>query len=380
VYRLVLSGLTTLAILAPSLGAQSPVSQGSIDVGTALLRQAGIGEASVLTAAGQFAYRTLRSELAASGIAARTPNDLYTGQGVVTVARYAAPFQPMRWELAATASSYGVSGAAPSTGWQLLARAHVGSSLGGGFAGVAAGSVGQAGVWRRILGAHAGGFARFGSAGADELSAAFAYTDVSRSVGGVPLRYADLFGYWQHRSGPLEILLGGGARASAFGPLGTSGWGSASATVWVMPRVALVVAAGRALEDAARAVPSVRYVSLALRVGLPSHSSAATMSVGGAGSEQDDGRLEVHATTDSMRLVSIRLDDADSVELMADFTDWQPVGMTKTPNGAWRVERPIPPGVHRVAIRVGGGGWFVPSNLAHVADDFGGEVGLLVVP
>jgi hypothetical protein len=289
------------------------------------------------------------------------------------------PFQRARWELAATASTFGVSGAAPSTGWQVLAREHVAGSLGGGFGGAAAGMVGQAGSWRRILGAHAGGFLH---AGGDELSAVMAYTDVARSsLGGAPLRYGELFGYWQHRGGPLELLVGGGARASAIGPLGTSGWGSASAALWVVPRAAVVVSAGRALEDVARAVPSVRYVSLALRVGLSRHTSPAVISVARPIADEDGaGRLDVRATSDSMRLIAIHLEHAGAVELMADFTDWEPAAMTKAPNGAWTMERPITPGVHHVAIRVDGGPWFAPANLTRVADEFGGEVGLLIVP
>jgi hypothetical protein len=54
--------------------------------------------------------------------------------------------------------------------------------------------------------------------------------------------------------------------------------------------------------------------------------------------------------------------------------------MTQLPNGDWTLERGIAPGTHRVAIRVNGGAWVVPPNLPHVSDEFGGEVGLLIVP
>jgi hypothetical protein len=54
--------------------------------------------------------------------------------------------------------------------------------------------------------------------------------------------------------------------------------------------------------------------------------------------------------------------------------------MVSMPNGEWRVERVIAPGPHRVAIRVDGGPWRVPPNLPRVADDFGGEVGIVIVP
>jgi hypothetical protein len=37
-------------------------------------------------------------------------------------------------------------------------------------------------------------------------------------------------------------------------------------------------------------------------------------------------------------------------------------------------------GLYRIDVRVDGGAWTVPPGLAAVPDDFGGEVGLLVVP
>jgi len=45
----------------------------------------------------------------------------------------------------------------------------------------------------------------------------------------------------------------------------------------------------------------------------------------------------------------------------------------------WRMAIAIAPGVHRVNLRVNDGPWSVPPGLTPVRDDFGGEVGLLVV-
>jgi hypothetical protein len=94
----------------------------------------------------------------------------------------------------------------------------------------------------------------------------------------------------------------------------------------------------------------------------------------------DGGRIDVNVRGDSLRIVTVRLRSAKVVELMSDFTDWEPVSMSQTPNGDWTIERAIAPGTHRVAIRADGGLWRVPPNLPSVTDEFGGEVGLLVVP
>jgi hypothetical protein len=270
---------------------------------------------------------------------------------------------------------------APSFGWQLAAREHLGSQAAGVFAGVAAGGLTAAGLSRRVLGASGGGFVRLGATSADELSGALAYTNVASAAGsGAAVGYADLFGYWQHRAGPIELLFGGGARTGTAGSLGTSGWASGSATVWLMPRLAVVVAGGRALADPTRAVPAVRYLSLAFRVGERQSQPLAAMPVRHPDIDRGDGHLDVSITTDSMCLVTVRADTATLVELMADFTDWEPVSLTRLPNGSWGLERAIAPGVHHVAIRLDGGPWHAPPNLTRAPDEFGGEIGLLAVP
>jgi hypothetical protein len=216
----------------------------------------------------------------------------------------------------------------------------------------------------------------------EELSAAVAYTDVMPAVPSLTrARYADLFAYWEHSRGAVDLLLGGGARARDARLLGgIAGWGSGTATLWMTSRVAVVLSAGRALEDVARAVPSVRYLSLALRVGQHRSSDALPLPAHRLELDHRDGHLEVHATSDSLRLVTVWADSASSVELMADFTAWEPVRMTRLPNGAWALERPIASGVHHVVIRIDDAPWGAPPNLAHVPDEFGGEVGLLTVP
>lgn len=367
-----------LVVLSRSLFAQA---SGSIDLGTAILHQPSIGSSGVLTAAGELSYLGSAGELSVNGVAARTPNDLYTGQGVLRAARYASPFQQARWELAATGSVYGVSGLGPSFGGQLLAREHVGGLGGGGFFGATAGTIGQGGVWQRVFGGHGGGFLRLGPRQRDELSAVLAYTGAAPPAAfGPATRYTDLFGYWDHQGGMLELLVGGGARANTTGPLGTSGWASGSATLWMTPRMAIVLSAGRALADVTRAVPSVRYLSFALRFGQQHATSPITLPAHPQDGDQETGHLAVRATSDSTRMIIVRADSATSVELIADFTDWEPVALARMPNGRWTLARPITAGVHHVAIRIDGGMWFPPPNLTKAPDDFGGQIGLLAVP
>jgi hypothetical protein len=64
---------------------------------------------------------------------------------------------------------------------------------------------------------------------------------------------------------------------------------------------------------------------------------------------------------------------------MADFTDWAVVPLERV-GSDWRLARDVPPGLHRVAIRVDGGEWTSPPGLPRATDDLGGVVGLVTVP
>ncbi|HKN68310.1 MAG TPA: glycogen-binding domain-containing protein, partial [Gemmatimonadaceae bacterium] len=328
----------------------------------------------------QLAYTAARYSLAANGVLAVTPQDRFTGQSVLTGSLYAPSARRFRWELTGMTSAFGLSGAAPSFAWQGVAREHATWSLGGIFAGVGGGQVAQHGVAGGVRTAQAGGFLRIDPLGRDELSTAIAYTDAEGTIAGVPrTRYRDVVGYWSHRGDWIELSLGTGVRSHLRDGLLES-WASGSATVWLARRAALVASAGRALADEPRGVPSVRYFSIGLRFGWHPDRGGEVLRVMQRPDEDVPGRVDIRATADSLRVVIVRQAAAGRVEIVGDFTDWEPVEMAGMPNGEWRIERVITPGPHRMAIRVDGGPWAVPSNLPHVADDFGGEVGIVIVP
>jgi hypothetical protein len=371
--------MTTFSV-ATGAGAQAPrgVLDGTVDFGGAFLRQTGLADASVVTAAGQYRYSTLRSDFLMNAIGARTTDDRYTGQGVISAARFASLDRPWRWELAATGSAFGVSNAGPAFGWQGVARMHYRPPLGGFYLGGGGGQVFQGGGSNRLLTGHVGGYLRPTAFDRDELSAALAYTDV-RTFAGIR-RYVDGVGYWTHRSDRVELIAGGGARAVSGARLTISSSAAVSAAFWITDHAALVLAGGRALEDVARGVPSVRYLSASLRLGTRGGVSRLGLLVRHERPADDVGYIDVRVAGDSLRQLSVRLPAASTVELMADFTDWQPVALSRMPNGTWTLERAIARGTHRLALRIDGGGWTVPPNLPSVEDEFGGAVGLLIVP
>jgi len=380
-------GITGLLLLAwvarPCRGQTLPAATaGSVDLGAAFLRQPGLAATNVLTAASQLAYTAATYSLASNGVLAVTPQDRYTGQGVLTGSLYAPAPQRFRWELTGVTSAFGLSGAAPSFAWQAMAREHASWSSGGIFVGAGGGQVAQRGFAGSIATAQAGGFLRLDPLGREELSAAVAYSDAGQPAAtrGVRSRYTDVVAYWAHRGDWLELSLGIGARSQRRDTLVES-WASGTAALWLSQRAALVASAGRALADETRGVPSVRYLSVALRFGWRPARAAGALLVRRPPADDDGGHIDIRGGADSLSVVTVREASAvTSVEIMGDFTDWEPVAMASMPNGEWRIERVIAPGPHRVAIRVDGGPWRVPPNLPRVADDFGGEVGIVIVP
>jgi 1,4-alpha-glucan branching enzyme len=84
--------------------------------------------------------------------------------------------------------------------------------------------------------------------------------------------------------------------------------------------------------------------------------------------QEGRARLTVHAP------------DVISVEVAGDFTDWQPLTLTRAGASRWEVTLPIRSGVHRINVRLGQGPWLVPSGATPVTDDFGGASGQFVIP
>jgi hypothetical protein len=79
-------------------------------------------------------------------------------------------------------------------------------------------------------------------------------------------------------------------------------------------------------------------------------------------------------------VLRVRVDGAARVEVMGDFTDWQPVEASKMGSGEWGVVVSLPPGPHLIEVRIDGGPWVAPAGATTVRDEFGGAAGLIVVP
>lgn len=375
----------TLALAVAAARAQAQQSL-TVDVGGARISQAGIGRANVATLGSELRWGTRWATASANAIAARTPDDRWTGQGLLGASLFTGgPLEP-KWELGASVGGFGMSNDLPSTSGQLLLRRFVRVGPLAGFVGAGGGATTRDRTWRGTGMAQTGAtIARRGV----RLTGLGSYVDTRRElrviVPGegiyheeVATRFTDLAAYAEHERSRLLVTVGGGTRLTQLGHTGTA-WGMASVTWWALPRFAIVGATGRALEDIVRGVPAARYAALGVRVALADRAIPLR-----ARRPADEARPTVafeRASDDdpAARLLVVHARGAARVEVMADFTDWEPVALT--PSGdRWTLATTVASGAHRLAVRLDGGAWQVPANLPPIDDDFGGRVGLVSVP
>lgn len=188
-----------------------------------------------------------------------------------------------------------------------------------------------------------------------------------------PSRYADLQSsvYWSRGAFAIDALLGTRV-SSSYGQRST--WGRAQASWAFGGQFALVAAGGTRAPEPAIGRIGGSFASLGVRL-----ASAQWFAHALHGARSSASRFGVR-TDGAMRVIFVRAPAARTVELMADFTDWQAVSMRRTGNDEWELAMPIAPGSHRLNIRVDGGEWTAPPGASTARDEFNGVVGLVVVP
>lgn len=172
-------------------------------------------------------------------------------------------------------------------------------------------------------------------------------------------------------AGPLDLLGYAGWRgAPAAAGLPDAGWGGASATLWVTRQVAVVVSGGSYASDLLQALPRGRYLSAGIRLSRHRPSVWAGSRAPHALYTTGRGEAELH----------FDVSKASRVDIVGDWTAWQPVPLERAADGGWVLRARLSPGVHRFSLVLDGRRWMVPSDVAAVDDGFGGTIGLLVVP
>jgi hypothetical protein len=222
-----------------------------------------------------------------------------------------------------------------------------------------------------------------GEAGAWMRTGPLAMSVVGSLTGVADIRYVDAGLQARYTRGWLELAGGLGSRGGDR-TLGLRAWGDISATVWLTRSLALVAGHGSYPSNPTQLSPGGQYTALSMRVATrpPPLREALTRTIGYptpsivhpvvAGFDVDRRR-------DGRTRIRVRAADAQSVEIMGNFTDWSPVMLERGRGDRWEIVLPLERGTHQLNIRVDGGPWGVPPGIGTAPDDFGGVVGLLVI-
>lgn len=177
-------------------------------------------------------------------------------------------------------------------------------------------------------------------------------------------------GYVSISAGSLELTGYAGWRgAPAESEIAPSSWAGAAAALWLTGEVALVVSGGGYSADLLQALPGGRYISAAVRL---TDRRRPVVNVKPRGSP-------VYEAERAEGTLIFEVPGARRVDVVGDWTGWQPVPMRLARDGRWVLDAPLPPGVHRFNLVVDGDRWIVPDGVTDVDDGFGGRAGLLIV-
>lgn len=200
-------------------------------------------------------------------------------------------------------------------------------------------------------------------------------------------RHMDLQGTARWTRAPVELEIRFGARPWTRPTVEWSGlYGDASLLLSLGRRISVAVGGGSYPSDPIRGLLAARYVNAGIRVRFAGadagQTSAAAATIAAvrrlAPDDTRRARLEI-APSGNPRTIRVYAPGARTVELMGDFTDWQPVALMRGDVGAWETRLPLAAGVHRVNVRIDGGGWIVPAGARPESSEFGGQVGVVVV-
>ena len=273
------------------------------------------------------------------------------------------------------------------------ARLHVVGGARGVWLGAGGGRAWDSDDWRTSVAADVGAWARLGAltfSGSVTSSAVdgggyipdpivpLEQMDVPYAGGDArpPLRaFHDALGSVRWTRGPLELDVFGGTRRDPE-LAAVEQWAGGAATLWLTGNFAVVATAGGYPADIEQRLPGGRYATIALRV-----ASRQPLAPRGTPviARPLASTFQVVPVDDSARVVRMHVPGARKVELMGDFTDWQPIALTRVGIDRWEARVALRAGAHRLNVRIDDGEWGVPPGVTAITDDFSGVVGVLVV-
>jgi hypothetical protein len=202
------------------------------------------------------------------------------------------------------------------------------------------------------------------------------------------IRHLDLVGAIRWTGPRVELEARLGARPWAQDPEGarTEAYGEITAVLPLGRWFAVSLGAGKFPSDPVRQILGATYLNAGFRLRafgrsartVPVHTTN-VLAGRRVPTEESGPPLELEGSADR-RTIRVRAPDATSVEVMGDFTDWIPVRLERVAPAVWEVTLAVPAGIHRVNLRLNGGPWSAPGGTRVERTEFGGVVGIVVVP
>jgi hypothetical protein len=154
-------------------------------------------------------------------------------------------------------------------------------------------------------------------------------------------------------------------------------WSSATATIWLNDRIAVVGGGGRQPALPLRGLPSRSYGMAGLELAYwPISKGAIPVSLPHAILVKS---FEMRPGATGTQKIVIHVGGVETVDVMGDFSDWSPLTLVRRGRDLWELSIPLSPGMHRINVRVDGGPWMAPPGIPTVHDSYSGDVGLMVV-
>lgn len=351
-----------------------------IEAGAAHIEQVGAKSRDALVVSGIRHHGDTTLAALLSGAVTWARDSVAAFQGIGALAWRPSPLSAWQVEGGASAAAFALTGGirdANASGW-LRARHQLSTQFGA----VLGTAVGQ--TVRSGNGDHSNAIELGGWAGTGAVHVDFGWTR-TRTEDSLLLAASRVFA--RHRSawldlddfvvaaswerGPFELTASGRQRHGARGTDAEQSAAYASASYAFTPRYSVIVGGGRLLADPLRGGPDAMIATAMVRVTFAEVTTPPTPG--------REGEATIVRLADGIiMIVRVRAPAAARVEVAGSFSGWEGVPVTFK-GDVWEAQVRVPPGRHRVAYRVDGGTWKAPANLGKLKE-FGGEVGLIVVP
>ena len=181
---------------------------------------------------------------------------------------------------------------------------------------------------------------------------------------------------WEHHL--MEVTVRGGQRFGDRLDVSSESrqWASAQAAIWVSSQLAAVAGGGREPAQPTRGLPARSYGSLGLMLAYwPIPRGTVPVET----PESMVHGFTLRAAGSNTQRITARIGGVEKVEIMGDFSDWQPMPLIRRGRDLWELLVPVAPGVHQINLRIDGGQWIAPPGMPTLRDGFNGEVGVIVI-